>query len=484
MKKVPAGPAAEAVLGRCKLEASRTLVTATIMDASPNGDGSGAASLPRLERTLSQLTHLIKRISSQRSGLKEQDTLRIVQALLTSRITYGTPYLALKNAEIEKLNIMIRKAIKAALGLPAMASTSRLLKMGVHNTWQELAEAHKNSQLERLKLTPTGRSVLRNLNYSETYVADTDKKERIPPDVRECISIARVPRNMHPIYHKSRRQARANAIKRSFKHDPNARYTDAAKYPHRNAYALSVVDSQGSELASATIKARNPETAEEAAIALATTTCTDAAIIFTDSQAACRNFLRGRISADALKILKRRSTPLPYTCVTWVPGHEGLEGNEAAHAAAREHVSRAPHSPCALGPVTEEAEAVPTNYSAILQHYRLECRVHPPPHPKLDREESLILRRLQSNTYTHGTMMHRLYPTLHGYLCPLCNVPDTLAHLLLECPWQEGSEMQPETQANDLFETWEAKLTLGDLEDQRQLVARAKRAVEARGFLD
>ncbi|KAH8026403.1 hypothetical protein HPB51_020387 [Rhipicephalus microplus] len=31
---------------------------------------------------------------------------------------------------------------------------------------------------------------------------------------------------------------------------------------------------------------------------------------------------------------------------------------------------------------------------------------------------------------------------------------------------------------------WEAKLALEDLEDQQQLIARAKRAVEARGFLD
>ncbi|KAH6942792.1 hypothetical protein HPB50_010653 [Hyalomma asiaticum] len=62
-------------------------------------DGSGAATLPRLQRTLSQLTHLVRRIANRRSGLKEQDTLRVMQALLSSRITYGTPYLALKNAE-------------------------------------------------------------------------------------------------------------------------------------------------------------------------------------------------------------------------------------------------------------------------------------------------------------------------------------------------------------------------------------------------
>ncbi|KAH7932426.1 hypothetical protein HPB51_029290 [Rhipicephalus microplus] len=35
-----------------------------------------------------------------------------------------------------------------------MALPTRLLKMASHNTWQELIEAHRNSQLERLKLTP------------------------------------------------------------------------------------------------------------------------------------------------------------------------------------------------------------------------------------------------------------------------------------------------------------------------------------------
>ncbi|XP_075747127.1 uncharacterized protein LOC142804264 [Rhipicephalus microplus] len=336
-----------------------------------------------------------------------------MQALFTSRITYGTPYLNLKTAEIEKLNNMIRKATKVALGLLPMASTTRLLKMGVHNTWQELIEAHRNSQLERLKLTFTGRSVLQYLNYSDTFIADADRKKRIPLYIRESLSITPIPRNMHPTFHKSRRKARANAIRRHFKQDPDARYTDAAKYPHKNAYAVSVVDSQGRELASATVNALNSDAAEESAIALATTTCTDAAVIFTDSQAACRNFAKGRISANAINILKRRSTPLPYTCVLWVPGHEGLQGNEAAHAVAREHVSQAAPCPQDIRPVVQATDVVQNTYSSLLQHYRLERRVYPPPHPKPAKEESVILRRLQSSTYTHGALMHRLYPTEH-----------------------------------------------------------------------
>lgn len=67
---------------------------------------------------------------------------------------------ALKKAEIEKLNVMIRKATKTTLGLFFMAFTEKLLKLGVHNTSEETAEAPKASQVERSKLTPAGRAAL------------------------------------------------------------------------------------------------------------------------------------------------------------------------------------------------------------------------------------------------------------------------------------------------------------------------------------
>lgn len=96
---------------------------------------------------------------------------------------------------------------------------------------------------------------------------------------------------------------------------------------------MSIVDSWGIELVSATVNTRNLEAAEETAIALATTTCLDAAVIFTDLQVAMQNYTKGRVSAQALEISKRQSTLMPYNCVTWVPGHKELE-------ATRQHMPR------------------------------------------------------------------------------------------------------------------------------------------------
>lgn len=70
-------------------------------------------------------------------------------------------YLGLKNREKKKLNILICQAHKLALGLPAKTSTEKLLQLGVHNTWEELAGAHRVNQIEQLKLMKPGRATIR-----------------------------------------------------------------------------------------------------------------------------------------------------------------------------------------------------------------------------------------------------------------------------------------------------------------------------------
>ncbi|XP_042149280.1 uncharacterized protein LOC121837649 [Ixodes scapularis] len=386
-------------------------------------DGSGAQTILFQQRTLTQLMHLIRRVSHRHFGLQETDTLRIIQAILISRVTYGTPYLALKSAEKEKLNVAIRQTYKAALGLPPKTATRKLLQLGVHNTWEEIQEAHRVSQFTRLKLTSVGRATLYRLGY--TPPAECEQKKRIPLTIRHSIKVAPIPRNMHPIYNKARREARIRALKTQYEHSPDSsftRYTDASPYPQQPAHAVSVTDAHCKELTAATILTTSIETAEELAIALAATTGNEYITVLTDSQAACRNFLLGRISPTALKVLQN-VRQLPELHIVWTPGHESFEGSRA---------------------------------------------------------EATAFRRLQTNSYSHGTLLHAMYPTLYSATCKFCSQPGTLYHMVWEC--QQTPSLAPNPHAT--YEQWVGQLTSSDLSAQRSLVERARKVSADQGFPD
>lgn len=157
--------------------------TLRILGVPFHQDGSGSALLPQLHKTVTQLTHLIRRIRGSSYGLRESDTCRLVQALITSRITYGTPFVNLKPQETNKLDALIRKTYKSALSLPTYTANERLMKLGLHNTLNELIEAQRVSQLQRLSLTPTGRQVLHNIG--RTPPPAHLNLQRIPLSIRQ-----------------------------------------------------------------------------------------------------------------------------------------------------------------------------------------------------------------------------------------------------------------------------------------------------------
>lgn len=103
---------------------------------------------------------MISRISNH-----EKDVLHIVQALLMSRLTYHVPYHNHPLFQTQTIDALLRKAVKATLGLPPHASTQQL-QLGIHNTVGELLKAHCNGQLQRLRCSCHGcaiRSHLGNL---------------------------------------------------------------------------------------------------------------------------------------------------------------------------------------------------------------------------------------------------------------------------------------------------------------------------------
>ncbi|KAH6919440.1 hypothetical protein HPB50_029570 [Hyalomma asiaticum] len=63
-----------------------------------------------------------------------------------------------------KVDNLIRKGTKRVLGLPMTASTQRLPALGVYNTFKEITEAQRMSQLMRLSSTATGRELLSHMS--------------------------------------------------------------------------------------------------------------------------------------------------------------------------------------------------------------------------------------------------------------------------------------------------------------------------------
>ncbi|KAM7299552.1 hypothetical protein ISCGN_020118 [Ixodes scapularis] len=79
--------------------------------------------LQTIERNVNQTIGLLKRVTNKHVGLTEQDRVRLLQAFVVSRIVYSIPYLKLTKAETDKIDILIRRAYKAALRLPPGTTT-------------------------------------------------------------------------------------------------------------------------------------------------------------------------------------------------------------------------------------------------------------------------------------------------------------------------------------------------------------------------
>lgn len=281
---------------------------------------------------------MLRRIRNRRRGIKEKEAIQLVQAFIISRINYATPYLVLSKAERQKIDVLIRRAYKSALGLPERTATEKLLKLGVHNTIDELHEAHLVAQLKRLASTPNGTWLMNKLEMAVPGGTNTgtDPDHELSAELRSRIIVSRIPRNMHPGRDDGRRKARSEALSRTWDHRDGTLYVDGAGPVHGVA-TIAVADAQGLVLRLASVRVDSPGQVEEAAIALAVV-CNPRATVMSDSQKACRNFARGVVCAVTGRILSK--VKVQGVHLVWSPGHAGNTGNEAANAAARGSILR------------------------------------------------------------------------------------------------------------------------------------------------
>ncbi|KAH9360505.1 hypothetical protein HPB48_017131 [Haemaphysalis longicornis] len=92
--------------------------------------------------------------------MREEGTLRLVQAWVVSRVAYSLPYHRLNKQENDQIETISRGTYKTAIRLPQCTATSKLQKLGITNTFEEIKEATLIAQKQKLQLTRTGRAIL------------------------------------------------------------------------------------------------------------------------------------------------------------------------------------------------------------------------------------------------------------------------------------------------------------------------------------
>ncbi|KAG0444253.1 hypothetical protein HPB47_014002 [Ixodes persulcatus] len=337
-------------------------------------------------------------------------------------------------------------------------ATDKLLKLGVHNTIDELHEAHLVAQLKRLASTKNGAWLMDKLGMA------------LSAEIRKKIVASRIPRNMQPGKDDGRRKARSEALSKAWDHKEGTLYVDCGGPVNRVA-TIAVANAQGRELRLASVRVESAGQAEEAAIALAVV-CNPRATVISDSQKACGNFARGMVCAVADRILSKMEVQGVH--LIWSPGHTGNTGNEAANAAARGCILR--DSSQSGGQV--EADL---SFNEALKTKKLDRRVFPSPCGELGKEE-WTWRRLQTGTLVTPAKLHQWYPDRYTTgACPFCGDPwADVHHVTWKCKKIPGLAplVEPSTQE------WEAGLQSDVIDVQKLLVTRALHAQAAIGALE
>ncbi|XP_077548095.1 uncharacterized protein LOC144160815 [Haemaphysalis longicornis] len=400
----------------------------------------------RLAAKVTAATRLIRRVSNRKAGMKEESLTRLVQSFAISHITYVAAFHNWRQCERNKINALIRKAYKAALGLLDCTSTEKFLALGVNNTLEEIAEAQRTAQISRLSETRTGRQILLDLRLTPMEEGAENEQVPVPEATGRQLKVCPLPKNMNPEFNKERRMARAKALVDLHTRDEGAMYVDAAEYQEsERAYAAAVVRaSTGETITAASVRTQKAHRAEEVAIALAIAdpACTT---VLCDARTAVRNYARGRVCREAARVLRTVDLAGERRCVAikWFPAHVGIDvsdrgntnHNETANAVARGLTNRAAAAEADQSWWWRETKDSMTTYTEIVKWYRLSRRKVPPPHPGLTREEAVIYRQLQTGSLPTPVLMRHVCPSVYeSDLCRVCQKERaTAAHILWDC---------------------------------------------------
>ncbi|XP_075733095.1 uncharacterized protein LOC142775533 [Rhipicephalus microplus] len=328
------------------------------------------------------------------------------------------------------------------------------------------------SQHQRLLRSRTGRKIMESLGFEPTECPR--QTASIPKSTRARLKIIPLPKNMHPAFHEGRHKARAVALQAKLERRSGVLYTDAAEYERKGAHTAVVVRENGDLVSCCTSKNTTTTEAEELAIALAIAQ-KGTRVIVNDSKSAIKNYDMGRISATAIKILRQGAVAAELISLVWSPAHQGLKGNEKAHAIARGLAFRSIDTdppPSREQPLSTR-EGLRT-FQEITAHYKLHRKIYPEAAKQLSKKEEIMWRKLQTGLFPNPQLYSKWHPKALNSRCAHCNSTAGLVHMV----WTRPSYNDPSRNV----ESWEALLHSHDAEEQRQVIGLALITAESQGI--
>ncbi|KAH7936997.1 hypothetical protein HPB49_007000 [Dermacentor silvarum] len=142
-------------------------------------------------------------------------------------------------------------------GAARSTSTARLLNLGTHSRFQELAEATLTAQLTRLSGTATGRTLLCQLGIAP--ISHSTEAAPLPPGLYCHLVIPAIPKNMHPEHDGKHRADRAKALYKQYGDSSELAYVDVARYSSGSCMVLAVANNQARLLASGSSSQTHPK---------------------------------------------------------------------------------------------------------------------------------------------------------------------------------------------------------------------------------
>ncbi|KAH9378185.1 hypothetical protein HPB48_006521 [Haemaphysalis longicornis] len=79
-----------------------------ILGVHLQGNAPEDTTITQLRAKSYQLARIIKRLKNNRNGMREEDTVRIVQAMIIRRIGYSLPFQNLTKSDEEHINAIVR----------------------------------------------------------------------------------------------------------------------------------------------------------------------------------------------------------------------------------------------------------------------------------------------------------------------------------------------------------------------------------------